>query len=300
MTLHFRGKRREGYLVDLPTTPFTFPAGESHIKIDESFNPDDYEYLIADLRWGTGSDHELFQLALWADAMHEIGGTIPKFLFLPYLPAARADRGKPLGIKIYAQFLKNLGFNRTFVLDPHSKESASRVARMEEVPFEVLVKNHLAHPHGDRLNVDHEFTGVIAPDKGARDRAHRAASVLHVDTFTAGKTRDFETGQLTGFHMEDELPEEGHFLIVDDICDGGGTFIGLAESIKKTNPNVKLSLWVNHGIFSKGVDSLLRVFQNVYTTDSTENAIKEYHHDRLKVVSITDLFYQELALRVQS
>jgi len=59
-----------------------------------------------------------------------------------------------------------------------------------------------------------------------------------------------------------------NFLIVDDICDGGGTFIGLGEAIKKINPSAKLELFVTHGFFTKGLDKLLKLYDTIYTTDS--------------------------------
>jgi len=56
-------------------------------------------------------------------------------------------------------------------------------------------------------------------------------------------------------------------LIVDDICDGGGTFLGLAEELKECNSG-DLYLAVSHGIFSKGSQTLLDNFKSIYSTDS--------------------------------
>jgi ribose-phosphate pyrophosphokinase len=54
-------------------------------------------------------------------------------------------------------------------------------------------------------------------------------------------------------------------LIVDDICDGGGTFIGIAKALPK---DVKKYLYVTHGIFSKGLRELTGHFEHIYTTNS--------------------------------
>jgi ribose-phosphate pyrophosphokinase len=54
---------------------------------------------------------------------------------------------------------------------------------------------------------------------------------------------------------------------VDDICDGGGTFIGLVDALKKKNAG-DLYLAVSHGIFSKGFDELTGSFKTIFTTDS--------------------------------
>ncbi len=60
----------------------------------------------------------------------------------------------------------------------------------------------------------------------------------------------------------------GKYLVVDDICDGGGTFLGLADKFWKQTSISTLDLYVTHGIFSKGVRELLRMYHNVYSTDS--------------------------------
>ena len=57
-------------------------------------------------------------------------------------------------------------------------------------------------------------------------------------------------------------------LIVDDLCDGGATFIAEAKYLKKLFPDISLSLFVYHGIFSKGITILLEHFDHIYCTNS--------------------------------
>jgi phosphoribosylpyrophosphate synthetase len=64
-------------------------------------------------------------------------------------------------------------------------------------------------------------------------------------------------------------------LIVDDICDGGGTFLGISDalgsrlrSLGDVGGDYILGLYVTHGIFSKGFCDLIEKFDHVYTTDS--------------------------------
>src|SRR6266436_4439963 len=81
------------------------------------------------------------------------------------------------------------------------------------------------------------------------------------------KLRDARTGELSGFGINNDIEEYEKALIVDDICDGGGTFIGLAELIHGINPGMELSLYVSHGIFSKGFVELDKQFVNIFTSD---------------------------------
>jgi len=262
LTLTFRTKTTQGWTIDSPLNAFTFPGGEAHITgTDDKYIA---EYQIADLR---GADsHELFQLAMWADACkRRYEKTV---LILPYLPGARADRGIPLGARVYADFIGGLHLDQIITLDPHSWTMPNALrfgpvpGYLSIFPVSRIIKREL----GDRGDVyNHPYVGVIAPDKGAVDRAQAAAKALHVPLFKAEKHRDFETGKLSGFTCE-ELPETGKLLLVDDICDGGGTFIGLAEATGLTDE--RLDLWVTHGIFSQGLSTLRSYYGHIYTTDS--------------------------------
>jgi len=287
MTLKFMAKTFEGWTVTSPLEAFTFPAGEAHIKGAEGEQR--FAYQIADLR---GADsHDLFLLAMWVEACKDRGEKT--VIILPYLPAARADRGVPFGAAVYADFLNALGVNQIITLDPHSEVmprmlGATGRTELTVFPFERIIKRELGN-RGDYY--DHPYVGVIAPDKGAVDRATRAAKKLHVPVFKAEKTRDFETGQLNGFTCE-ELPAVGKLLLVDDICDGGGTFIGLAEATGL--PKERLDLWVTHGIFSKGIKSLCERFDSIYTTDSYPSIATEVFPDRIKVIPVLPYLIGEI------
>jgi ribose-phosphate pyrophosphokinase len=305
MTLRFQAKHKSGYTVDAPFSAFNFPAGEAHIKLHEGADLSEYEYFIADIRGY--NPQELFQLAMWSDLLRDYGYAnevkVDLRLIMPYLPGARADRGAPFGAQVYADFINDLDLNKLVVLDPHSPVMVEELERwvpgyVTEFPFERIIKNEIQDGTSD--SKAQPYVGVIAPDKGAHNRAARAAKVMGVPVYTAGKTRDFETGKLKGFHMEDELPQEGNFLIVDDICDGGGTFLGLAAAIAKTNPNVTLDLWVTHGVFSQGLVLLEQKFGTIHTTDSYTGTVKMLipgtQGSNLKVHSLTSYLYTEVAL----
>ncbi len=264
MTLHFQAKVEQGFTVESPLQPLVFPDGAVHIKGADSTQR--FEYQIANV---TGLSHdELFTLAMWSEACRE--REEPMVLILPFLPGARMDRGVPEGTLVYAEFIATMVRpDQLITIDPHSKQWIYRynwfAARPATVfPVERIIRHELQDPERNQAQT---YQGIIAPDKGAHDRAAAAAKVMgNLPVYTAGKTRDFETGKLTGFHMEDELPAEGRFLIVDDICDGGGTFNGLAEAIGIGKD--RLGLWVTHGIFSKGLRELRKNFGAIHTTNS--------------------------------
>jgi len=84
------------------------------------------------------------------------------------------------------------------------------------------------------------------------------------------KVRDVKTGQLSNFKVYTENLNKKTCVVVDDICDGGGTFLGLAKKLKAKNCG-KLILIVTHGIFSKGLEKLEEAYDVIYSTDSFYN-----------------------------
>jgi len=97
-------------------------------------------------------------------------------------------------------------------------------------------------------------------------KIHKLAGYLGIENVVeCMKERDVKTGALTNFKaMADHLDGQTCF-IVDDICDGGGTFAGTARMLKEKGAG-KVNLIVSHGIFSKG--PVIEFIDEIYTTDS--------------------------------
>ncbi|QNN99429.1 phosphoribosyl pyrophosphate transferase [Gordonia Phage Sephiroth] len=235
--------------------PFQFPGGEWHITLGELFDQGrDYQW-IANVQGASAED--LVVATLLADIAMDRGED--STLLIPYLPAARADRGVPLGLSVYGGIINAACFTEVVTLDAHNPKAAVReVSGLVNLSPTPLVTATIQY---------HDtFTGVIAPDAGARQRAADVAKALGVPLVVADKQRDFDTGQITGLTVPD-LDRLGNYLVVDDICDGGGTFMALARATGL--PQSRLSLWVTHGIFSGRASDLLdRYYKAVYTTDS--------------------------------
>jgi ribose-phosphate pyrophosphokinase len=151
--------------------------------------------------------------------------------------------------------INDRNFDHVVVIDPHSTVAPALIDRCFVYPMEEMWKTFWPG-----------FSGIIAPDAGAGKRAFEVASIYKKKFLQAEKHRDVATGKLTGFACPN-LKESEHYLIVDDICDGGGTFLGLGAVIEEAGAYA--TLFVTHGIFSQGTDKLNDTFTDVYTTDST-------------------------------
>jgi ribose-phosphate pyrophosphokinase len=191
-------------------------------------------------------------------------------LLLPNLPGARQDRLNPDGDTLFtaksvAKEINMRGFYRTVVLDPHSDVAPALIDNCK------VVKSYEVKQIVSVLKA-HNYDCVISPDAGAEKRATGMAKALGVPLYHAWKTRDVSNGNINGFGIQSDCPTEGKSLIVDDICDGGGTFLGLKGVLP---PKLSCDLFVTHGIFSKGVSPLLGAFNTVFCTDSTAMAYQD-------------------------
>ena len=193
-------------------------------------------------------------------------------LELPWLPYARQDRtmrdGDSFALRVFAGFLNQLRFDRVVVLDPHSDVAAAVVDRMVTIP------QHRCLIHSRSLLAALEQgMMLIAPDAGALKKVHALAQQVKAAEYgILGKHRDIASGALSGFELLKGDVAGRDVLIADDLCDAGGTFIGSAAVLRAAGAR-SVSLYVTHGLFSKGVEHLLsQGIDRIWTTTSLGGA----------------------------
>lgn len=74
--------------------------------------------------------------------------------------------------------------------------------------------------------------------------------------------------------------------VLDDLCDGGGTFVGIAKELRKAAPNRKLSIYVTHMVNPKGILNLSENYNEVYFTNSYKDWQNETLPSNVKVIEI--------------
>jgi ribose-phosphate pyrophosphokinase len=254
---------------------FTFSGGEPHIKINPDFDVN--QKIIITHRLNSFNDLGL--LCLTVDALRKMDVKVID-LFIPYFPAARQDRvmikGEPLSVKVYADIINAMQLNKVFVFDAHSEVTPALVNNCEVILNHTFIQ--------EVLKVIGENVKLISPDGGALKKIYKVSEFLGgVDVVECSKSRDVKTGRLSGFKVYEDDLNGMDCLIVDDICDGGGTFVGLAEELKKKNAG-KLYLAVSHGIFNKGFE-VLDCFDKIFTT----NSFKDFEGESVKVIGLDKL-----------
>lgn len=247
----------------LPHSTFTFAGGEPHLKLGPEALAAAGQPVCVAVRARNSAD---FLLSLLAKDALDRAGFSAVDLFIPYFPGARQDRvmvpGEPLTAKVYAQLINAAGFRRVTVFDPHSEVTPALLDRCRVISNVGFIREVIG-----RIPDAHNLT-LVAPDAGAAKKIHALAAALEWPrTVQCDKIRDVRSGQLSGARVFADDLAGADCLIVDDICDGGGTFLQLAAALRSRNAG-RLFLAVSHGIFSKGTEALSVHFERIFTTDS--------------------------------
>lgn len=220
--------------------PTLFPDGTSQVwKLPDELIRRRYVFV----KWDFQSEQEFLVVAQLKDLLDHNG--IDANLELSYLPYGRQDKqvrnDQTFALRTFARLLNCLGFNKVYCLDPHS-EVAGQVIKN----FHVIQPVDLIQRVIDIVNPD----VICYPDKGARDRYSK---IIDFPSIYAEKQRNQDTGEIENLSIIGN-PIDQKILIVDDLCDGGATFIRLANMLHHLSPDV--NLYVTHGLFTKGVTPL--------------------------------------------
>lgn len=238
-----------------------FSGGERHIQLSPFCSYLEIDKVVITHR--IRNTDNLMDILIAKEALEAEG--VRKFeLIIPYVPYARQDRRcehrEAFTLKVFTNILNSAKFDRVYCLDCHSDVAPALIENSYNLSNKPFVAKTLEHLNSDII--------LISPDAGSNKKANVLARILAFKKLVkCDKVRDTKTGDLSGFEVFADDLKGDPCLIVDDICDGGGTFIGLAEELKKKGAG-DLYLFVTHGIFSKGVDPLLEHFTTIYTTNS--------------------------------
>ena len=254
---------------------FVFNGGEPHIRIGDIKGA---KSVHVTHRINSFNDLGLLCVAIDAlkrmhiDSIH---------VFIPYFPGARQDRvmvqGESLTVKVYSDIINRLEVKSIKIFDVHSDVATALLNNCEAINNHLFIDQVLTHLPKDII--------LISPDAGASKKVVKLASSFDIsEVIECGKNRNVATGKLSGFTVPKDDLDNKPCLIVDDICDGGGTFLGLAAELKEKKAG-DLFLAVSHGIFSKGFDQLSKIYKQIFTTDS----IKTIDNKLVKQIQLMQL-----------
>jgi ribose-phosphate pyrophosphokinase len=204
-------------------------------------------------------------------------------LYVPYLLGARSDRQFQPGESSYlrdviAPIINDLNFDQVVCYDVHSHVASAVIPNLVNSENHHLVRKSI-EAICSAENISESQLVLVAPDAGAQHKVFDLVKKLKFSgsLVTCSKERDLQTGQIVRTHIENKelIPHTSsrqYFVVVDDICDGGRTFINISQALRKEFPRSKIYLVVSHGIFSNGLKPMEEHFDGLFCTDSIRSS----------------------------
>lgn len=268
-----------------------FAGGERNVRIKGYKNPSPFDTNLERPLNGDkdlvvyahiDSSDSLMDLLLFNDAWNRIcrgtGHLCKKVLYLPYIPYARQDRvmtnGEPLSAAVFGQVLNLCNFDRVIVDDPHSDVSPSHIKNVSifeqyEMALEILGEGFF------------EDAIIVAPDAGAIKKVSKLAKLVgHSEIGVGNKTRNLLTNEITNSTYSGPAVEGKRVIMVDDICDGGRTFIELGKVLRAQGAS-EVILYTTHGIYSYGADVFTGVIDEVYSAYPWMKNLKDRNENNI-------------------
>lgn len=234
---------------------FDFPVGEKHVRID-------HEHVSGpvSITFEFEKNEDIIELLLVCDALKQSKVHIRQ-LIIPYVPFCRQDRvavpGECFSLKVFTKLINDLEIPKIVVTDPHSDVLVALlnncvVVRQWEVFLPILAAKK-------------DFW-LISPDAGALKKTYELASKLSsfAGVIECSKKRNPVDGKITGVKVNGSSLKGQDCIIVDDICDGGRTFIEVAKALRRKHCG-KITLCVTHGFFTKGLEVFDGLIDEIYT-----------------------------------
>ncbi len=243
-----------------------FPDGQPHIKMDMASLGSVGKSSRVRILSRIVSSNDLL-LVLLAKNVLNYEGFDQVELHISYLMGGRMDRvmqdGEPFSLRVIAGIINAACFKKVLVFDQHSEVTTALIERSYPISNHDFVKDAIADYMGKHAPKKY---CLVAPDGGALKKIHKLSQYLGIETvIECSKVRDLKTGALSHFKTATTDLNGQTCFIIDDICDGGGTFAGNAAMLRQLGAD-KVVLVVSHGIFSRGIS--INEVDTIYTTDS--------------------------------
>lgn len=269
-----------GIEVGLQWTDFSDGANAVRMVGQPPYNIDTaFVTCVAD-----GGIHDnLFNIGQVLNLVRSLNSRVKTTLLLPYVPYARADRHMvdrdSFGLQVFANILNSYNLDKVIVIDPHSEVAPALINNCKVISQADVIATDPVTSWFCTSNIV-----LVAPDAGSLKKIGKISSLLKRDVVVLGKDRDVATGHITNTRIlgDSSVVSGRDCVIVDDICDGGGTFIAAAAALYGAGAS-SVKLFVTHGIFSRGLATLKQAgIVGIITTDSvlkqcpeTADAVKE-------------------------
>jgi ribose-phosphate pyrophosphokinase len=257
-----------------------FPDAQTNIELKG-----DYKQHNVNVSVSLDSSEKIMLLLQMVDALKRANAVLGR-LTIFYFYGARSDRQmneahSSIDALIVANLINSMGFKKVRVLDLHNLEMGLHINNFEAINIVDLFCNayHKLFPE-----INNSIR--IIPDAGA---SKKQENYQNIESIQCLKKRNPDGGIDLKIYDIEKVKNKNCF-ICDDLIDGGGTFIQIAKQLRQNNVR-HLVLFCTHAIFSKGVDELTSLFDQIITTNSfTRQPLEALQHPKIDIIDINKLY----------
>ena len=197
------------------------------------------------------SDRHLMELLIMSDAFIRASAERVTAV-IPYFGYARSDKRDrprvPIAAKLVSNLITKSGTQRVLTVDLH----ASQIQGFFDIPVDHLYAAPVVVDYFNQNPIENLI--VVAPDTGGAERARAYAKRLNAGLALCDKRRE-RANEADVMNIVGDVRGK-NCLIVDDMCDTGGTICKVAEALHKAGAN-EISACFTHGVLSGGaVDNI--------------------------------------------
>jgi ribose-phosphate pyrophosphokinase len=225
----------------------------------------------------------LMELLLMIDAARRASAD-KVIAVIPYYGYARQDRkDKPrvaIGSKLIANMLVAAGTDRVITMDLH----APQIQGYFDIPVDHLDSHALFIPYISNLRL--ENLTFAAPDVGATNRIREIASYFSAEMVICDKHRK-RANEIASMVVIGDVADRD-VVLIDDICDTGGTLAKSAALLKEKGARSVRAL-ITHPVLSG------KAYENIENSVLEELVICDTiplrgQCSKIKVISVAELF----------
>lgn len=257
-----------------------FANGELHVTVTSDVAGQDCA-VVGSL---APPDEQLLSVLMLADALKQAGARTIE-VYLPYLGYGRQDKPTPgeSGVALVGKLLNAAGIESVTTIDVHSPLDRRLIGlSLNSLSAAALFASSI-------IEMGWEKAIIVAPDKGAMERAEDLASRIGSDTSPTHLVKQHIDGVK---HLELVGSVGERVIIVDDILDTGGTLVSACELLQ-TKGVKEILVVVTHGLFTG--DAWQRLFSlgvaNLLVSDSCPAALQQ-NHPQIRPVAIPVQFWK--------
>jgi ribose-phosphate pyrophosphokinase len=241
----------------------------------------DYIFLVQSTYAPTDN---LMELLLMIDAVRR-ASAYKVIAVLPYYGYARQDRkDRPrvaIGSKLVANMLVTAGADRVITMDLH----APQIQGYFDIPVDHLDSSAVFIPYIQNLKL--ENLTFAAPDVGATNRIREIASYFEAEMVICDKHRK-RANEIASMVVIGDVTDKD-IVIIDDICDTGGTLAKSAALLKEKGAR-SVRAMITHPVLSgKAYENIENsVLEELIVCDTIP--INRQLTTKIKVLSVAELF----------